>query len=61
MIRQTKAQGRRRCYILTDKGRQTLAEEYRRLQAQAADFRRVWRGGSPMKETRRFYPPGQPG
>lgn len=42
MIRQTKAEGRRRCYILTEKGRQTLEEEYCRLQAQAADFRRVF-------------------
>lgn len=41
MIRQTKAEGRRRCYILTEKGRQTLEEEYHRLQAQAADFRRI--------------------
>ena len=31
MIRQTKAEGRRRSYLLTDQGRQVLAEDYRRV------------------------------
>ena len=42
MIRETKVEGRRRSYLLTDKGRQTLAEEYRRLCAQTADYRRCF-------------------
>lgn len=31
MIRETEVQGRRRSYIITDKGREILFEEYRRL------------------------------
>ena len=42
MIRETRAEGRRRSYILTDKGRETLAAEYRRLCAQAEDYRRTF-------------------
>ena len=42
MIRETRAEGRRRSYILTDKGRETLAAEYRRLCAQAEDYRRAF-------------------
>ena len=42
MIRQTKEEGRRRSYLLTDQGRQVLAAEYRRLCAQAEDYRRVF-------------------
>ena len=39
-IRQTKVEGRRRSYILTDKGHRTLLEEYQRLRRQAEDYRR---------------------
>ena len=39
-IRQTKVEGRRRSYILTDKGRTTLRDEYDRLRRQAEDYRR---------------------
>lgn len=39
-IRETKVEGRRRSYILTEKGRETLDKEYRRIQAQAEDYRR---------------------
>ena len=39
-IRETKVEGRRRSYILTEKGRETLDKEYRRIQAQAQDYRR---------------------
>lgn len=39
-IRQTKVEGRRRSYILTDKGHQVLREEYQRLRRQAEDYRR---------------------
>ena len=41
MIRETRAEGRRRSYILTEKGRETLEAEYRRICAQAQDYRRI--------------------
>lgn len=41
MIRETRCEGRRRSYILTDRGRQLLNEEYQRLCAQALDYRRI--------------------
>ena len=41
-IRETKVEGRRRSYILTDKGRETLDKEYERIQAQAVDYRRIF-------------------
>lgn len=40
-IRQTKVEGRRRSYLLTQKGAAALKEEYDRIQAQAADYRRL--------------------
>lgn len=43
MIRETKVEGRKRSYILTSKGRQTLDKEYERIRAQAEDYRR-WMG-----------------
>lgn len=43
MIRETKVEGRKRSYILTDKGRETLDKEYERIRAQAEDYRR-WMG-----------------
>ena len=39
MIKETKVEGRRRSYILTDKGREMLKSEYERLQAQIEDYR----------------------
>ena len=42
MIRETKVEGRRRSYILTDKGREMLDKEYERIQAQAMDYRRIF-------------------
>ena len=39
-IRQTRVEGRRRSYILTDKGHTTLRDEYDRLRRQAEDYRR---------------------
>lgn len=39
-IRETKVEGRRRSYILTEKGRVVLDKEYRRIQAQGEDYRR---------------------
>ena len=41
MIRETRCEGRRRSYILTEKGRVLLDEEYRRLCAQAQDYQRI--------------------
>lgn len=40
-IRQTRQEGRRRSYILTEKGRNTLREEYDRIRRQAEDYRRT--------------------
>ena len=42
MIRETKVEGRRRSYVLTDFGRETLDREYRRITAQAEDYRRIF-------------------
>ncbi len=42
MIEETRAEGRRRSYILTEKGREALAKEYDRLNIQAADYRRTF-------------------
>ena len=41
-IRETKVEGRRRSYILTDKGREMLDKEYERIQAQALDYSRIF-------------------
>ena len=39
MIRQTRVEGRKRSYLITEQGEAALAEEYRRLQQLAADYR----------------------
>ena len=41
-IRETKVEGRRRSYILPDKGADMLEKEYQRIQAQAVDYRRIF-------------------
>ena len=41
-IWQTKAEGRRRSYILTAKGRAALREEFDRLRRQTEDYRRCF-------------------
>ena len=41
-IRETKVEGRRRSYILTDKGKEMLGKEYQRIQAQAMDYCRIF-------------------
>lgn len=46
-IRETRAEGRRRSYILTGSGRRRLEEEYRRILRQAEDYRRVKEGEAP--------------
>ena len=38
MIRQTRAEGRRRSYIITEKGRKALEQEYARMEAMIADY-----------------------
>lgn len=43
MIRQTRAEGRRKSYVLTAKGREILAAEYERLMLQTADYCRFFR------------------
>lgn len=42
MIRLTRAEGRRRSYILTEKGKEALAGEYDRLRKQMADYCRIF-------------------
>ncbi|MBR2890450.1 MAG: helix-turn-helix transcriptional regulator [Oscillospiraceae bacterium] len=42
MIRQTRVEGRRRSYILTDHGLAVLEQEYRRIQTQAELYRRYF-------------------
>ena len=42
MIRETRTEGRRRSYLLTESGRRRLAQEYQRIEAQAEDYRRVF-------------------
>ena len=42
IIRETKAEGRRRSYILTEKGQQMLAREYERLRCQLADYESIF-------------------
>lgn len=45
MIRETKAEGRRRSYILTEKGMQMLDREYQRICAQITDYQRIFGEG----------------
>ena len=51
MIRQTRAEGRRRSYVITEKGRQMLEREYGRIRSQAADFERFYGKGEPGEQT----------
>ena len=46
-IRETRVEGRRRSYIITEKGQQMLDQEYQRLLSQAADYARVLGKGEP--------------
>ena len=43
VIRETKAEGRRRSYLITETGRQMLEKEYQRLRQQTADYDRIYR------------------
>lgn len=42
MIREVKVEGRRRSYILTDTGKDTLAREFHRLETQVADYKQAF-------------------
>lgn len=42
MIQETKVEGRRRSYLLTDKGRALLGKEAMRLRCQLADYDRTF-------------------
>ena len=42
MIVETKVEGRRRSYILTNKGKELLDKAYKWIQAQAEDYRRIF-------------------
>jgi len=42
MIIETKAEGRRRCYILTEKGKKALERECDRLRAQLNDYSKLF-------------------
>ena len=48
MIRETRAEGRRRSYIITEKGRQMLDREYRRIRSQAADYEHLLGKEEPL-------------
>ena len=41
MIKETKVEGRKRSYLITDAGQKTLDDEYRRLLTLAEDYRRL--------------------
>ncbi len=45
-IEETKAEGRRRSYIITEKGQQMLDKEYGRLLGQVADYDRIIKKGA---------------
>ncbi len=45
MIRETRVEGRKRSYLLTAKGRETLDKEYERIRAQAEDYRLAFERG----------------
>ena len=41
MIRETRAEGRRRSYLITERGKEALEQEYARMQRLMADYRRL--------------------
>lgn len=43
MIHETRSEGRRRSYIITEKGKEMLKHEYQRIQHQAADYEHLIR------------------
>lgn len=49
-IRETRVEGRRRSYALTELGRETLKNEYGRITAQAEDYRKIFGEASGDEE-----------
>ena len=45
IIEEIRVEGRKRTYLLTQKGQEMLDREYERILAQAADYRRVFERG----------------
>ena len=43
IIKQTKAEGRKQSYILTQKGKEMLDKEYKRILAQITDYKRAFK------------------
>ena len=41
-ICETRVEGRRRSYVLTELGRETLRNEYERISAQCSDYRKIF-------------------
>ncbi len=41
MIMETKTEGRRRSYLITEKGQEMLEREYMRIRSQAADYEKL--------------------
>ena len=54
MIRQTRAEGRKRSYILTQKGMEALETEYQRLQWQLSDYNRVMGKEEPDEKQKAY-------
>ena len=44
MIRETRVEGRRRSYVLTEKGMETLKGEHQRLLMQISDYEKTFKG-----------------
>ncbi len=61
MIRETGASGRKRSYRITDKGRETLEAEYRRLLALTEDYKACMEGGGAPPGGERESPAARPG
>lgn len=45
-IRETRVEGRRRSYLLTEKGKDVLQKEYERILAQARDYEAFFKEGA---------------
>ncbi len=50
IIKLTKIEGKKRSYILTEKGQNLLEKEYNRLQQQAADYVKYYMNNCPIEE-----------
>ena len=48
MIAETKVEGRKRTYLITDKGKEMLDAEYKRIIAQAQDYRAIFGKEEPL-------------